>query len=275
MANYRGAIGDYSGLSFWFDSVLKTEEHAKWNLYRGHLNKVGENRANQIYKQDDADMSKEDSFDLLMQMIQVNSSEGGDFTIYIPQKSQNVPNGVAFFRAPNTPVRSAYGHSQIAGFPAAGMAGMLTKDDVKEMIEKERDGWEKDRKIEELEAELESKAGIGGMIMQQISQDGTLGKLMEMGVGALIQIASNLATKKTALAGFDHPAGIATQSAPTPAPQGNIDQQIIEYDSDRIVNALDKMVVHFSNVEDFYTALDRLADKFAENPAMYKNLLGV
>ena len=126
-----------------FEALRETLESAgtvKWNLHRG-FNSVNNQRQNLIYRQENEELTPDESFDDLKKRIVWNSNNGGDFTIYtVPIKAAN-QGTYHWFRVES---QTQTGVAGIGAFNPATM-GYVTRED----LERERRMWELERENEE------------------------------------------------------------------------------------------------------------------------------
>lgn len=78
----KAYFSNIEDLEEWF----KAKDCAHWILYYGHVYRGGSGHRTAEQKED---ISLEDSWELLERMIKAQSGSGGDFTIYVPNKSRN------------------------------------------------------------------------------------------------------------------------------------------------------------------------------------------
>lgn len=251
----KGYMNSYEDLKTWF-MMLGTP---KWNLYRGHVESVGNNRSNLIYKQDSDEYNLEDSFEELRKMIEINSAAGGHFSIYVPAKSNNVGPTV-FFVSPNT--MPARGGAQVAGFPTGGL-GYISKEELSGILEKERNTWELERRIEDLEAAQDSHTPILEKFLNGLLEDGTAGKVLVAGITKLM--GGN--PTQVALAGFGNQVQPDTSI-------GEEEEEISEDEIDFAVDLVSRFRPYFSSEQEMRVFLLTVANKFETNPAVAKQLFG-
>lgn len=241
----KGYIDNYEDLLTWFEATGEN----RWNLYAGFIDKF--NQAHLLAKQEDGDFDKEESFALLKRMIGINSAHGGQFTIYVPQ-----PGGRGF----TTRMRVASAMMPgVGGFPAMQgnpyMLGMIPVNEVEERIRREKQSWELEKRIEELEAEKESSVGAVGQFMNKIAQEIDINNLLKMAVAVF---GSRLNVNPETLR--------AVQLAGTPeeVPEGTG----YTYDDPRILDFLDSIRSKFASEEEFYGFIGRVGQFFEKNSAL-------
>lgn len=211
----KGYMTDFGPLRDQFDlTVGRNKGSTAWNLYRGFQDTLSERRGI-IYKQDEEEMTADESFGLLEQLIKNNSAGGGDFTIYFPKKgAAQHQHGSIFFRVENYNQRQGAG---LGGFPSdPRMSGYLTRED----LEKERRLWEAEQRIRELEAQVEAPPTFLAGIAQQAVENGTVERLLSGIMGLLEKTVTGFAVKHGAIRPAIQLNGIDGQDVnPTTPPQ--------------------------------------------------------
>jgi hypothetical protein len=246
----KGYISNFEDLEYWFRAV----ESPKWNLYRGHHEKM--NNMHMIAKLDDEDVTVDESWEQLRRMIEINSKFGGTFTVYA-NNTRNNRNQTAHV-AINTPGPAMAGLGGMPGMYGGYGMGMIPAEEVENRIRKEREIWDLKSRIENMEAESESRVGFMEKVFEKVIQDidfNNLGKAL-----------SAILMSRTAPAAVQA-AQVNLQGVPE-------DQTNFEYATERIVPFLDRIRPHFSDDESFYSFLDRVVDFFEKNPEMSKGFFG-
>lgn len=256
----KGYINQYSHLEKWF-RLLET---SAWNLYRGHVDKLGDNRSQIIYKQDNKSMPMDESWDMLRDLIEINAANGGHFTIYVPSMSHNVGANV-FFVAPNTLPAGGRGHAAaLAGFE--GMGAGVSKTEVQEIIAQERKIWELERTVEDLSAAQEANVGAVERFFTRLLDDGTLGQIAIAGLGMLSQ-KMGFNPAQVSMAGFD-------TAMPTSDDTSNHDheedEELSEEEVQFAVELVDRFRPHFESEAAMRAYLLKVADFFDKNTAAAK-----
>lgn len=247
-----GYISELEGLKTWFLRIGVPQ----WNLYSGFVHKSTQTY---IYRQDDPEIELERSWDLLQEMLELNSAQGGKFTVYVPAYPGNKPAKVFFWPKPAFAGQLAPG---IGGYPASagasvGYSEQQLAERINEAIEKER----LKRRIEDLEAAQAAKADWQDVLMEKVLQMDPDKALSQIGA---------------ALGGVFRPPGVqlrGLEGEQAPGHPPAADQQVYTYSEERLLAALDKMRRHFDTDDEFMTALESLADQFDQNPNLFKSYL--
>lgn len=255
---------DFEALRRIFELAAEKNDSTRWNLYRG-MNDNFASRGTVLYKQTSDEMDKDESWSLLRQLIEDNSSGGGDFSIYWPPKGGHKTGGTdsmsAYFRVEG-PV-SASG-SRLAGLP---MAMSISKAEMQEAIEKERRLWELERKLEDMENERANQTSWGQAALGAIIEDGTLSRVIET-------LAPNIAGALVGLLGKIFPGAVAQPATVAVSGFPSIsDAEAAEtehYDAERVAGFLNAIRPHFNSHEEMYQFLDKVAAFFVKNPGMSK-----
>lgn len=242
-------ISDLEALKKWFETC----GHVYWVLVHGFHEGMSQNQKGVIYKQMNDDMSAEESWSLLADMLEMHSSNGARFTIFTGNDSNKAAG-----RYLST--KFQWGHALsmagVAGFPAA--PGTYSRDELAREIEKERRIWELERMVEDL-SQPATTAGLGGLLTDKLREVdftpiisgviGILGKMAEKAMGE---------QKAPALAG---------------SPVDAAETEGFQYESETLLPILDLIRQHFDSPDEFYSFISALATKFNESPAMYKAML--
>jgi len=217
------------------------------------VDKVSDNRSTIIYK-NESEEDLDESWRMLAEMIQINSGAGGNFTIYVPGKSLN--HGFSsFFVSPNTlPART----SGLSGIEAGYAPGMVPKNELKELLEKERKMWEMERRLEDMETA--QSASLSGMerVVNNLLEDGTMGAILQQVALAGINI---LAAK---LGVGAQPAAVSMSGF------GQPDDDTEEDTEDYAINLIDRFRPHFQSEQEMRIFLNKVLAFFEKNPAMAK-----
>lgn len=246
-------INDLESLKKWFEAC----GHSFWVLVHGFHDGMTVNQKGTIYRQTNDDMSPQESWNLLAEMLEMHSSQGARFTIFTGGES-----GKNAGRYLST--KFQWGQSLLPGM-VAGIAGLpsapgtYSRDELAREIEKERRIWELERMVEDL-SQPAPVSGIGGLLTEKLREVdftpiisgviGILGKMAEKAVGQAPVLAGS-------------PADTAESD----------DQAGYQYEADKLLPILDKIRQHFETPEEFYSFIASLATKFNEAPAMYKGML--
>lgn len=254
----KAMMNSREALERWFRST----NHTIWVLYAGHLDKVSQDRAAKLIEQRNDELPIDESFDLLMEMIDLNSPLGGDFTIWSPAKTTQNQGMKSYYRVLPQEAGSVRG---ISGMPVMAGSGYVSKAEVQGLIEKEKELWELRRDMEDMKAAQESNVGVGAMLVNTLLADGTIGMLLQQVVG---QLAAKFAPMQPPRAQVS---GLSAQAVPATA---GTDEQLQPYDyRECVYTALDRMRRHFATDDEFETAITVLATQFEAQPDVFKNML--
>ncbi len=259
----KGYINSYDGLETWFRRIGSN----RWNLYRGHVDKVSDNRSTIIYKLDSNEVDLEESWRLLREMLEINSGAGGNFTVYVPGKAQN--HGFSsFFTAPNTlPARSA----GIAGFEGNAAYGLMQQSDVDKLLAREKKVWELERRLEDMEAASGAQLSGFDRVVNNLLEDGTLGAVIQqiagyglgilaakLGVGAAAPAAVSMSgfNQDDTFDASEHLEKVAAYE---------------EEKEDYAIDLIDRFRTHFQSEQELRSFLEKVAAFFEKNPELAKN----
>ena len=135
----KNVISDQQSLWIWFEKL----DCPTWNLYRGFHNKLLHSQL--IYRQTDTNKTVEESFEELVELTNMQSGSGAQFTIYVPYMSGN--KGASQFYG-----LGAYATGRGSSLSGAPQVGMVSINDIDRRIQEARNMWELERKVEDLEA---------------------------------------------------------------------------------------------------------------------------
>lgn len=240
----KGYIDNYEDLQEW----VKSTKQPLWNLYSGWVEKFGQQH---LLAKNEEDTDPETSFEHLQRMIEMNSRQGGRFTVYIPQ-----PGNRGF----STRVQIG-GSTAIAGI--SGMAtmgnpyalGMIPADELERRLRKERETWDLQRRIEDLESQQEAGVGAFSKIVDKLTSELDINNVFNAMV-AIFGPKLNPNMQPMQLSGT--PLGEETHA----------DGSGYTYDDPRLLTFLDTVRCKFGNDEEFYTFLTRVGAFFDKNPQM-------
>lgn len=239
----RTAMTSMESIRTWWEA---DPERPYFSLYRGTRG----TKPSDIIIRNDTLGELEPAWEMLEQMLTINSGEGGEFTILRtdkPKSNYGMKGVVVLSHATATPAIAG-----IPGMPFIG-AGHNIQTYIAGEIEKEREKWDLAKKVEDLEAAI--NAGQQGSwldrIGEKIIEGDTLNNLVNLIVAKLMPQAPK-----------------ASHVAVSGAPGAATDDQF-QYDTERIASALERIRAHFPDV---HGTLDRLADFIDRNPEMAKNL---
>ena len=250
-------ISDFEQLRKWFEA----QKCPKWNLYRGFHERMPERSI--IYKQREDQLTSEESWALLQDMITMNGNGGGKFTIFLPAYGAAKGPSV-FFGLHLQGVSMAPGISGLPGQRSPSMVpamGYVSPEDVErrvtEALEKER----LHRKIEDLESAIGAKQTWQDVLFEKVLQLDP-DKAMNMLGNFLGNAFQPPATSQVQVRGLKQEE-IPEEEASTTA----------EYDGDRLVAILDRLLPHFTDETDLLNFLDEVATRFCSNPSFYRGLI--
>ena len=244
----KGYINNYEDLRTWFE----LNEETRWNLYNGFVTKF--NNVHVLAKQENNDLDKEESYNLLKQIISMNSSRGGQFTVYMIGPGNRGPMVHVGIDSATMPGVGGYG--AMAGNPY--MQGLVPISEIDERIRRERQTWDMERRIEDLEAEKESSVGAVGQFFNRVTQDLDINRLINM---AVVMMSSRMNVNPELIK--------AVQLSGTPEQQQQPDDGTgYTYDDPRLLEFLDGIRSKFQDDESFYAFLARVGEFFQQNTAM-------
>lgn len=261
-----GYISKIEDLKFWFDEIDKPH----WNLYRGHLTKMVPSQL--IYKNDKPGMEVTSSFDLLQQIIEMNSGGGGKFTVFVPIANNR---GYSTHIGLNLNGRSS---SFSLGAIPAQMQGYVSMNDVDKRIEEARERWELQKRIEDLEAAQDANTPISEKVMEHVLQEGGIGEIVKMCGhvlnGLVARISMPPGKTQVSLSGFDqeHTGQPKNQVPPATQPSSPPEDGYI-YDQNKILDFLNPIRGHFDDEQEFYGFLNNVAFMFCSNPDYFKKMV--
>lgn len=245
----KGYITDYEDLRTWFEQTDET----KWNLYSGFIDKF--NNVHMLAKQENGDLEKEESFDLLKKMIGMNSNHGGQFTIYVTG-----PGNRGFITRMRIPAMATPG---VGGYPAMGGnpygMGMISIHEMEEKRRTDRMIWELEQKVNDLEGERESSVGALGQFFNRVTQDLDINKILNM---AMVMLSSRMNVNPELMK------AVQLSGMPEQHPQQPDDGTGYTYDDPRLLEFLDSIRSKFPDDESFYGFLARVGEFFQQNTAM-------
>lgn len=260
--NRHSCLTDITALQSWY-LALNTPQ---WNLYRGFHNKMP---VNAILKQQNDQLPLQDSWDLLANMINAQSSQGGQFTVYVPAYAggkgavQHLSINMAL-----SPSVAGYGvpNAGLAGYPP-NMSDFVSAQELERRISDERERWELKKKVEDMESQLDSATDW---------QDIVMAKVMEIDPNTIVANLGGFLQQFMAPKPGVQLRGLAHEMAPPVASGEDTDQpeeEVYHYPTERLVPALDTIRQHFESDEAFMLAFEQLAVMFNQNPEFFKGQL--
>lgn len=240
----RSTINNIDDLRRWWDADPKKPY---WSLYRGlRYNK------NDVLVRNWEIEDHDEAFKLLEDMIQVNAPSGGDFVIARSEKAASNYVEKVYLSL----ITSPQAMPGIAGYPVshpgmvAGLPPGKTIDEVlTERVAAEKEKWELSRKVEDLEATISGmQEGTGiGRVFNKLLDHPKLDSMLDVLLSRV-------------LGPSPQPTQVAVSGMPS-------DDGEFQYDSDRIIDALEKIREHFPEIHEF---MEKLARYVQENPGQAK-----
>jgi hypothetical protein len=244
-------VSSLPDLEKWFLLLGKPQ----WNLYRGHHENMA--RASTVYRQKEDSMDMAESWELLRDMISINSSDGGQFTVFVPNSATGGAGTSTLVAINMESVTPTSRGVAIAGVPS----GMVSLGQVQEEIAKERRMWELEREIQDLRNAQESGLGITDVIKQQLAT---------MDLSAVISGIIQHFTARATMPGVQLQGTPSDMVPPPPA----ADPAGYAYDGKQLKPILDHIRPHFATDADFYGFLEAVAVAFVQNPNLFKTNFG-
>lgn len=241
----KNVVNNQDDLWRWFEKL----NCPKWNLYRGFHNKLPFNQI--IYKQEDDNKSVEDSFAELMELINMQSSVGAQFTIYVPYISGN-KGGSMFYGV------GAFSGTRSAALAGAPQLGMVSINEIDQRIAKERQLWDMERKIEDLQAAERGRMSMWESLCEKVIEDVDFNQLSQ----SISGLVAGLFTKRP----------VSLQGVPGDPIHAH-KQGGFEYKEEVILPFLDAIRVHFETDEAFADFLQQVQEKFEQNPTLFITMI--
>ena len=240
----KGYIDNYEDLQEW----VKSTKVAAWNLYSGWPEKFS---AQHFLAKCDDESDPEASWELLKRMIEMNSPQGGRFTVYIPSAGNRGFSNRVQIGTANT--AASLGGMATMGNPYA--LGMIPVDELERRLRKERETWELQRRIEDLESQQEAGVGALSKIVDKLTSELDINNVFNAMV-AIFGPKINPNMQPMQLSG-------------TPVDgETHADGSGYTYDDPRLLTFLDTIRCKFGSDEEFYTFLSRVGAFFDKNPQM-------
>jgi len=229
----------------------------RWSLYRGHIEKM--NNVHTLGKNTDQEIGMEDSWEMLRKMIEINSGDGGDFTIYVMNNPSN-RGWSTYYRKEGPATQSGIGNLP----QQYTQMGFVPKDQVQEEIRKEKEKWDLERRLEDMEAMLDSIQSMGEQFLGSIMQTVDWNQILAPFAKAIAAAAGGKLNPEAM-----KNAQVSIQGQPEGGPAVD-DGEPMRIEFDRINPALGALAAHYEDPEDFYRALDGLAVWASQNPETLK-----
>jgi len=239
----KGYIDNYEDLRTWVEST----KQPLWNLYSGWIDKFGQSH---LLAKNEEETDPEESFNSLRRMIEINSPQGGQFTVYIPQ-----PGNRGF--STRIRIASAASVAGVAGVGNPYMMGMVPMNELEQRIRKERETWELQRRIDDLEAAQESSVGVIGKVMDKITSELDINNLLKFAV-AILGPRMNVNP--------DMLRAVQLSGTPVAEAEDTHDGTGYTYDDPRLLEFLDTIRSQFGTDEEFYNFLTKVGAFFQKNP---------
>lgn len=240
----KGYIDNYEDLQVWVEST----KQPLWNLYSGWVEKFGQQH---LLAKNEEELDPEQSFNQLRRMIEINSPQGGHFTVYIPQ-----PSNRGF--STRIKIAGAAGVAGVGGFAGVGnpyALGMIPMDQHEKAIRKEKEMWELQHQVEALREQQEAGVGVVSKLVDKITSELDINNVFN----ALVAVFGPKL----------NPNMQPMQLSGTPVgEQDHSDGSGYTYDDPRLLPFLDTIRCKFSTDEEFYTFLGRVGAFFDKNPQM-------
>lgn len=219
------------------------------------------------FNQDDALMEQEDAWDLLEEKLRLLGANGGSFVINLPTK--NGGNGWKMVFKLASPASG----DRRAGIGNTGSGTYIgekrVEDYIAEKINDKMENFELRRRVEDLEAEIESQGSFVERLVNRITEhpnfDPTaLADKLVAGIGAILGNKS----ASVGLSGF--PAG--SQPEKPVGQQSPRTEEELEATGQAIGEALERIAMAFPDL-DLGELLTGLAAYIEENPSMARMLV--
>jgi hypothetical protein len=242
----KGYINNYEDLQDW----VKNTKQTAWNLYSGWPEKFS---ATHFLAKCEDESEAETSWELLKRMLEINASNGGNFTVYIPQ-----PGNRGFSTRVQIPANNpAAANAGVAGIGNPYAIGMIPAVEHERRMREFEEKMRLERRIEDLESQQGSSVGAVGKILDKITEELDINNVFNALV-AVFGPKLNPNMQPMQLAG-----------TPVAADPGeHADGSGYNYDDPRLLVFLDTVRCKFGTDEEFYTFLGRVGAFFDKNPQM-------
>lgn len=239
----KGYIDNYEDLRTWVEST----KQPLWNLYSGWIDKFGQSH---LLAKNEEETDPEESFNSLRRMIEINSPQGGQFTIYIPQPGN---------RGYSTRIRiaSAVVPSGIAGISNPYSVGMMPVGEHERRLKEFEEKMRLERRIEDLESQQESSLGVVGKVMDKFTNELDINNVLKFAV-AILGPRMNLNP--------DMLRAVQLSGTPVAEAEDTHDGTGYTYDDPRLLEFLDAIRSQFGTDEEFYNFLTKVGAFFQKNP---------
>lgn len=239
-------------LEKWFIQCNSSE----WVLYRGHQDKL--NSLHIIANQRQTDVGMDESWDKLASFIEMNTRSGGDVTVYIPAGGNN--RGFLAHFSVNLPgAMAGLGQPGAMGAMGAWGMGFMPIDEHERRAKEMREKWELEKRLEDLEAENESRGGIWGNIAKEALSGIDVNQVLKMlYVGVMSKFNPGAINPQISINGMGMQTG---------AEEEQYDDQAEE---SPLANFVARTRPHFATDQEYLAFLDKVATFFEKSPEMCK-----
>lgn len=256
MRGGTGYISSLEDLNTWF---LKNPR-AEWTLLQGFQDGVTQKGV--IYKQSDALLAQEDSWDLLKMMIEMNAGPGARFTVFVPTNEHGNRGNTVKIQLGEAP--NPYHVASLGGYPGQMQSAAMTKAEFQLELAREKKLWDLEREVEELKAPRVN--GFGDVLKEKL-MEADLEPVLKGIMDTVNILVRSVVQKHEPLAVSLHGSPLDEKPA-TEQPQ----QTGYTYIGERLIPCLDRIRPYFTDDEEFYTYMDKLSLKFLENPTLFKSM---
>jgi len=240
----KGYIDNYEDLAEW----IKNTKQTAWNLYAGWPEKFS---ATHFLAKCEDESDADASWELLKRMIEINASNGGNFTVYIPQPGNRGFSTRVQIRSNNP----AAANAGVAGIGNPYALGMIPVGEHERRLKEFEEKMRLERRIEDLEAQQGSNVGVIGKLMDKLD-DLDINNVFNA-VVAVLGPKINPNMQPMQLSG-----------TPVGDPGEHADGSGYTYDDPRLLEFLDSVRSKFNTDEEFYTFLTKVGAFFDKNPQM-------
>lgn len=242
----KGFINNYEDLQEW----IKSTKAVGWNLYSGWPEKF---TASHFLGKSDDETDPDASWELLKRMIEMHSSAGGRFTVYVP-----LPGNRGF--STRIQIGNVNATANVAGMAGIGYPGLgvITVDEHERRLREFEEKMKLERRIEDLESQQGSSVGAFGKILDKITEELDINNVFNAAV-AIFGPKLNPNMQPLQLSGT--PVHDETEDE-------HADGSGYTYDDPRLLVFLDKVRSKFGTAEEFYTFLLKVGEFFEKNPQL-------
>jgi hypothetical protein len=242
----KGFIDNYEDLQEW----VKLTKNTAWNLYSGWPEKFS---AQHFLAKCEDETDQDASFELLKRMIEMHTSQGGRFTIYVPAPGNR---GFSTKVQIGTTASAAAAMAGVAGIGNPYAIGMIPVGEHERRLKEFEEKMRLERRIEDLESQQGSSVGALSKFMDKITEELDVNNVFNALV-AVFGPKLNPNLQPLQLSG-----------TPQQHEEDHADGSGYTYDDPRMLVFLDTVRNKFSTDEEFYTFLSRVGAFFDKNPQM-------